>query len=411
MKLWRSGIIWAILSFISGLGNYAFSALVGNRLTIEEFGFANSTLDFITFLGLPLQMVSTALIHYIAYFRGKNDDARLRGLLAGCREFLLKITIAGSVLVIMLANPLGTFFHFPRGSLMMAALICVLVGLWSGFAAALCQGMAWFKRLAVIGLVAVCLRLLFGWFVLKRADTAEIAVSATTFSLFANLALLYWWKDIFQRDAERISPWNREFLSFLIVTGATVGGTYFFTTGDGLVAKRYFTGSDNGAYQVAARLGRAIPQTVGPLLLVMFTSRSGSKHGAAITDQRILLALYALGLACGAAGVVLLRGPLVKIMLKTYNPQAAAMIIPYSVTMVLIGLNQAIGMWSLANRWLKMAMTYGALGLSYWLALFYFGRTPAMLLRIMPLMAGAAFCVLCVSWLVTLRQAPANAAK
>jgi hypothetical protein len=109
--------------------------------------------------------------------------------------------------------------------------------------------------------------------------------------------------------------------------------------------------------------------------------------------------------------VVLLRGPLVKIMLKTYNPQAAAMIIPYSVTMVLFGLNQAIGMWSLANRWLKMAMTYGALGLSYWLALFYFGRTPAMLLRIMPLMAGAAFCVLCVSWLVTLRQAPANAAK
>lgn len=389
------------------MGNYAFSALVGNRLTIEEFGFTNSTLDFISFLALPLQMVSTALIHYIAFFRGKNDDARLRGLLAGCRKFLLKTTVAGSILVIVLANPLGTFFHFPRGSLMMAALICVLVGLWSGFAVALCQGMAWFKRLAVIGLVAVCLRLLFGWFVLKKADTAEIAVSATTFSLFANLVLLYWWKDIFQRGEEQISPWNREFLGFLLVTGATVGGTYFFTTGDGLVAKRYFTGGDNGAYQVAARLGRAIPQTVGPLLLVMFTSRSGSKHGAAISDQRILLVLYALGLGCGAAGVVLLRGLLVKIMLHTYNPEAAAMILPYSVTMALIGLSQAIGMWSLANRWLKMAMTYGALGLTYWLALFYFGRTPAALLHTMPLVAGGAFCILCASWLVTLRQAAA----
>jgi O-antigen/teichoic acid export membrane protein len=410
VKLWRSGLIWAILSFISGLGNYAYSALAGNRLTIAEFGFANSTLDFITFLALPLQMVSTALIHYIAYFRGKNDEARLRGLLAGCQKFLLKTTLAGSILVILLANPLGAFFHFPRGSLMLAALICVLVGLWSGFAVALCQGMAWFKRLAVIGLVAVALRLLFGWVVLKKADTAEIAVSATTFSLFANLALLYWWKDIFQHGAERISPWNREFLNFLIVTGATVGGTYFFTTGDGLVAKRYFTGDENGAYQAAARLARAIPQTVGPLLMVMFTSRSGSKEGSAISDQRILLSLYALGLACGAVGVVLFRGPFIKFMLKTYNPQAAAMLIPYSMTMVLIGLNQAIGMWSLANRWLKMAMIYGALGLTYWLTLFSLGKTPMALLHTMPFAAGAAFCVLCASWLLTLRREAARPA-
>ncbi len=410
MKLWRSGIFWSVLSFIGGLGNYLFSALIGHRLTQEEFGFANSTLDFIAFLGLPLQMVSTALIHYIAYFRGKNDDARLRGLLAGCRNFLLKTTIAGSILAILLANPLGHFFNFPRPSLMLAALICVLVGLWSGFAVALCQGMAWFKRLAIIGLVAVALRLLFGWVATKEFPTAGFAVSATTFSLLANLALLYWWKDIFQRDSETISPWNREFVNFLIVSGATVAGTYFLTTGDGLVAKRYFTGHDNGAYQAAARLGRAIPQSVGPLLMVMFTSRSGSKEGAALSDQRILLILYALGLGCGAAGLILFRGLFVKFMLKTYNPEAAAMVIPYSITMVLIGLNQAIGMWSLANRWLKMAMIYGAFGLTYWLTLLFLGTTPKALLQTMPVVAGGVFCVLCVTWLVALRQEPAPAA-
>jgi O-antigen/teichoic acid export membrane protein len=404
VKLWRSGIFWTILSFVSGLGNYLFSALIGNRLTPEEFGFTNSTLDFIGFLGLPLQMVSTALVHYIAYFRGKNDDARLRGLLGGCRKFLLKTTIAGSILAIAVADPLAHFFNFPRSSLMLAALICVLVGLWSGFAVALCQGMAWFKRLALITLGAVCLRLLFGWVATKHYPSAGIAVSATTFSLFANLTLLYWWKDIFQPDAETISPWNKEFLGFLAITGATVAATYFFTTGDGLVAKRYFTGADNGAYQAAARLGRAIPQTVGPLLIVMFTSRSGSKEGAAIIDQRILLILFAAGLGCGAAGLIVFRGIFVKFMLKTYNPEAAAMVIPYSITMVLIGLNQAIGMWSLANRWFRMAMIYGSLGVIYWLTLLTVGKTPAALLHIMPIVAAAAFCVLCGSWLLTLRQ-------
>jgi O-antigen/teichoic acid export membrane protein len=408
VKLWRSGIIWSVLSFIGGLGNYIFSAIVGHRLTTAEYGYANSMLDFITFLGLPLQMVSTALIHYIAFFRGRNDEARLRGLLAGCKKFLFKATVAGSVLVIFLTDPLGRFFGFQRGSMMLAVLICVLVAFWSGFAVALAQGMAWFKRLAVIGLVAVVLRLLFGWFLLKKNDPAEIAVSATTFSLFANLALLYWWKDIFQRGTEIISPWNREFVKFLIVAGATVGGTYFFATGDSLVAKRYFLGPDNGAYQAAAKFGRAIPQTVGPLLMVMFTSRSGSKEGAALSDQRILLSLYALGLTCGAIGVVLFRGLLVQFIFGRPNPQSAAMVIPFSITMVLIGLNQAIGMWSLANRWFKMAILYGALGLTYWLTLLCAGRTPAALLHTMPVVAGLAFSVMGASWLLTLRQEPAH---
>lgn len=406
MRLWRSGIIWSVLSFIGGLGNFAFSAIIGRRLSTAEFGFANSTLDFIGLLGLPLQMVSTALIHYIAFFRGQNDDARLQGLLAGCQRFLFFATIAGSFLVIFMANPLGRFFHYPRSSLMMAALICVLVALWSGFAVALCQGMTWFKRLAVINLAAVALRLIFGWLMTKKLPTAEIAVSATTFSLFANLALLYWWKDIFRHDAKRISPWNRDFLNFLLVTGATVGGTYFFCFGDGLVAKRYFTGEDNGAYQAAARLSRAIPWSVGPLLMVMFTSRSGAKEGHALSDQRILLALYAAGLACGAAALVLFRATFVKLIFSRYNPQSAAMVIPFSITMALIGLNQAIGMWSLANRWFRMAMLYGALGLAYWATLLFLGRTPSMLLSVMPVGAGAGFCILCASWLRHLRQPP-----
>jgi O-antigen/teichoic acid export membrane protein len=404
VKLWRSGIIWSILSFIAGLGNLAVSAVLGHRLSKPEYGSANSTLDFVTFLGLPLQAFSTALIHYIAHFRGTNDQARLQGLLAGCQNLLIKVSIAGSVLAIIVAEPLGRFFHFPRTSLMLVALLCVLAAVWSGLAVAMCQGMAWFKRMAVIGVVAVMMRLGFCWVMTKPFPTAEIAVLATAFSFIANLSLLYWWKDIFRHGAERISPWNRHFANFLVVTAATVGGSFFFTAGDGLVARRYFTGDDLGAYHGAARFGRAIPATVGPLLMVMFTSRSGNKEGAAITDQRILLSLYAAGLACGALVLVVFRAVFVKFIFGAYNAEAAEMIIPFSITMTLVGLNQAIGMWSLANRWLAIAAIYGSLGLCYWVVLLTVGRTPSALLHAMPLGAGAAFCVLCGAWLVKLRR-------
>jgi hypothetical protein len=401
VKLWRSGIFWSALSLVAGLGNFACSSIIARNLnsTSGEFGLSTTALDYVNFLGLPLQMLSMSVVHYIAHFRSKNDEARLQGLLAGFQRFLFWATMGGTVLAMVVWLPLGWFFHFQRTSLMLTVLVCVMVGIWSGFGAALCQGMAWFKRLAIIAVLAVGIRLVFAWFMTKRFPNAEVALSATAVSLLANLILFYWWKDIFRHPAQRISPWTREFMQFVVVTGATVAGTYFFTTGDGLVSKKYFFGGALDAYNMAARFGRAIPATVLPLLIVTFTSRSGGKESAARTDQRILLSLYAAGLGCGAALLIVFRSVLLKLYLGHSNDEAAQMIVPFSITMVLIGLSQAMGMWSLADRTFKIALLYGALGLTYWITLLVVGKTPAILLTVMPIGAGISFCVLCICWL------------
>jgi O-antigen/teichoic acid export membrane protein len=344
-------------------------------------------------------MFSMSMVHYIAHFRSKNDEARLQGLLAGCQRFLFWATVGGTVLAMVVWLPLGWFFHFPRTNLMLAVLICVMVVIWSSFGVALCQGMAWFKRLAIIAVVAVGIRLVFAWVMTKRYPNAAVALSATTVSLLANLIVFYWWKDIFRHPAQRISPWTREFKQFLVVTGATVAGTYFFTAGDGLVS-RYFPEVARDSYNLATRFGRAIPATVLPLLIVTFTSRSGGRETSARSDQRILLSLYAAGLGCGAAFLIVFRGLLLKMYLGHPNDEAAQMIVPFSITMVLIGLTQAVGMWSLADRTFKIALLYGALGLTYWITLLLVGKTPEALLRVMPFGAGISFCVLCVCWLV-----------
>jgi hypothetical protein len=399
VKLWRSGIVWSVLSFLGGLGNFAFNAIMLRQIPSAEFGyFGNALTGLNAFLGMPLLMVSTAIVHYIAHFRGQNDEARLQGLLAGCQKFLLKATIIGSVVALLLADPLAHFFHF-RPTLMRATLVCVLVGLWSGFGVALCQGMAWFKRMAIIGLLAVGLRILFGWLATKKFPIAEMALSATTFSLLANLGLLYWWKDIFRHGAERISPWNREFLTFLLVSGSFVAGSWFLQAGDAMIAQKYFSKGDLGPYTEAGQLGRAIPATVAPLLMVMFTSRSGGRKDNAASDQRILLILFAIGLACGVTGLIALRHLVVRFYSGQPNPEAAAMVTPFALTMGLMGLSQAIGTWALASRWLKLTALYGFAGMIYWLSLLQYGRTPSALLRLMPFGAAAALAILLTAWL------------
>jgi hypothetical protein len=173
--------------------------------------------------------------------------------------------------------------------------------------------------------------------------------------------------------------------------------------GDLLVAKKFFSGADNDAYNCAERLAAALPMTVSPLLTVLFTSRSGTRSGSVVAGQLKLLGLYVLALLFGAGALFLLRGLMVKIILGS-SPEAEAMIARLSITMVFVGLLQALAYWALASRWSKVSLFYGVLGLVYWLTLLAAGQSPAALLQTMPVAAGIAFGALFVVWLFTARR-------
>jgi hypothetical protein len=356
-KLLQSGIIFAAISFLITLVHYVFQIIVSRQLGGEsgEYGLALTTITFVGFLGLPLAVATQAVTHYIARFHFSGDDARLHGLLAGCRKFLFHITIAGSVIAIVLVKPLGDYFNIPRTSLTLIALVCVLGGLWGSYVTALCQGLGWFKRLAFIGLLAALMRVLFGWLTTRIWLMAEWAVLASAVMLLANLILLFWKKDFPPRTDTAISPWDREFVQFLVVSAACMVGTNCFSQGDLLVANKFFEKGDLDAYGSAGLLARALPTAVGPLLAVLFTHRSSRHHGDALREQLKLLGLYAFGLLTGAIGLFVLKSFVLQLLHRN-TPEAAGMIGRFSITMVFVGLLQALAMWSLASRWIKLSM-------------------------------------------------------
>jgi hypothetical protein len=64
---------------------------------------------------------------------------------------------------------------------------------------------------------------------------------------------------------------------------------------------------------------------------------------------------------------------------------------------------QALGTWALASRWIKISLLYGALGIGYWLALLFLGKSPGDLLHVMPIAAGIAFLTVFLVWIVAMR--------
>ncbi len=404
--LLQSGIIFSAISFVTSLGNFAFQAVLGRHLNNQgDYGSANSVIGaFIPLLGLLPAMATFAITHYIAHFNAGGDHARLQGLLVGCRKSLFRFTVAGSVLAVITIKPLSHFFHYSE-SLMLVTLVSTLLGLWGSFATALCQGLAWFKRLALIGFLAMLLRVTFGWFVTLKWPSAETAVLASAFAVLASLIVLVWRKELLLHD-EPVSPWNRELVYYFVVSAAFVIGNFCFFQSDQLVAQHYFSDADRDAYIVAGQLARALPMTVGPLLTVLFTSRSSHRTGGVVAEQFKLLGIFSIGLVFGAVCLFVMRVFCLKLLGRN-TPEAAAMIGHFSLAMVFVGLLQSLAFWALASRWTKLSLLYGALGIGYVLALFRIGgieKSPAALLQTMTVTTGVAFAILFFVWLIAMRR-------
>jgi hypothetical protein len=401
--LLQNGIIFTGISFLTGLGNLAFQGVMGRHLSgVGQYGSANSALGgLMTMLGLLPAVATFAVTHYIAHFNASGDRARLQGLLLGCRKFLFRLTIAGSILAVVLVKPLANFFHYDE-SLTLVTLGCALCGLWAALVTALCQGMAWFKRLALIGFLGMLLRVAFGWLVTFKWPSAETAVLASGFALLANFFLLFWRKDLMLHGSP-VSPWNREFVQYLVVSAAFVIGSACFFQGDLLVANKFFSKEELDAYTAAGILARALPMTVSPMLAVLFTSRSGQRAAGMATEQFKLATLSGLALVLGAVCLFLLRTFCLKLLNK-YTPEAAAMVGQFATTMVFVGLLQSFALWALASRWMKISLLYGGLGLAYWITLLCAGKSPAKLLLTMPVASGLALGVLLTVWVVTLHR-------
>lgn len=412
-KLLHSGIIFTALNLFTGVGNFLFLKFCATALKDEgEFGAFGQTTTFVGLLGLPLLMASTAIVHHIAHFRGENNEARLQGLLAGCRSFLFKLTIVGCVVGALLIQPLSRAFDIPRPSLTLVALISLVVGLWSGYASALAQGMGWFKRLAFIGLGVVGVKLVLVWVLVHRNPRAEMCVLAAAAGTLVLLLVFVWWRDLF-RSGERISPWDRHFFRYLAVAAAGVGAQWCFTQSDMQVVGNYFAKADKDAYYGAVRIASALHLAVAPLLIVLFTARSSERSSRSLAAPLGLLLLYGLGLATGALVLYFARDFCIEFMFKRPFPEASAMIGPLAITMIFVGLIQALGMWALASHWLRMGLLFGGLGLAYWGVLLGLARqsasaagfiAPGVLLKLMPIASACGFAVMLVTWIVALRK-------
>jgi O-antigen/teichoic acid export membrane protein len=408
LNLAQQGTLFAAAGLLAGAGNYVFQGVMGRILPIEEYGLALTSLGTAGAVGLPVGAASMALTHYIAQLRSRDETERLGALVAGSRRLLLRITLAVTVLALLLIRPVGAYFEIPRSSLTFAMLSAALGTVWTAFAGAWFMGMARFDLLAGLSLAGVALRVGVGLALGKAMGNAEAACYATAAAALVYLALMRHRRP--SPAPAAAPPWDREFVRYLLVCAAYSGGMYAFMQGDLLAAQKHLTGEARGVYSAAGTLGRALVFAAGPLLSVLFTARSEHRSDGSRRDQLLLLAMHSGILATGAVVITLLAPFLVQLLLGKSDPAVQRLVAQFALVMVPIGLLQAVATSALAARRETPVLVFGLAGLGYWAWLMVHGHSPDALLAAMRTGALVSLGVVAGIWFLQ-RQAQKNSSR
>jgi O-antigen/teichoic acid export membrane protein len=390
---WKDGVLLMMCNLLVAIGNYAFQGLIGRKLSLPEYGYANAAAGAVLLLSLPVMATSNALIHYVARFRASGRRAELHGLVSSTRKWLGFILGGGFLLALLLIRPLTEYCGFPRTSLIAVMVINMVAVLGTVFVAALCTGMGWYARLGFMAVCAVIAKLATVWIATSHLPIAECAIASTAASALVYSVILRWRKEV-SGPGKQINPWNREFGVFALAALASALGSYGFTQSDVLIAQRNFPPEAVAHFCAAGVFARALLGLTGPLLMVLFATRSAAeRQNSGFGGHAVLIGVYLAATSAGAVIITIFSTPLTHSIFGHAEPATAALASRFALLMVIVGAIEVLGNWALASRWFNVVYAQFAISILYVAVGLRFGTNPANLLTVLLVGAVCAFLI------------------
>jgi O-antigen/teichoic acid export membrane protein len=398
-------VILTAANLIGAIANYLFQAVMRRHLSWSEFGYLNTTIGLIMFAGVPLTAASQTVTHHLALIGATGDSEKMQRLQAASLKFLRHLTWMLFAISLVLLYPVASYLRFPRMSLAWVALLWIPINLWSTLGGAWCAGLSRFRLYAFLLILAGVVRLVAGDLFVKIYPWAEAGILGCILSGLVLASVVALNPHHGTAAKLRQTLFDRDLIIYGIAALAVSFSTFVFLQGDQIIAQRHFPGVELGRYSGAGLLGRAIVWASLPVLIVYFTRRSG--HDPAHKSPDHLLWAYLGLVGTGAVFLIILKVPMLYLLLGTHDAGLAAMTTQFALTMVPIGILQAMGYHYLAARRIPECLVFGGCGMAYLAVLVLYGRTPDLMLDGMGAAAVTSILVLGVLALFR-RRAPSS---
>jgi hypothetical protein len=386
----QSPVVWALLALL----NFIAQIIFRREMAPGEFGTLNTALGVVGLMTVPLFAVNLAFTHYLARHSAAGPNARIEALRAAS---LLATETFGWIwggLCLVLVFLFLPLLDLPRFSLQLFMLMNVLIALGGVVSWVVCQGGNQLRLWACLLGAAALVRVLAGAGLASQEPWAESGLAAFLLAGFITLtpALRSRETDLAMRWKACRAVCDRDFLPCAGATLSVLLGLFLFSSADRMVAQHGFGGATNNnmglvnwtafdGYQTAGLLGRGLLWGTQPLLWILFAQRSRQDRTQAATLT--FFWIYLAALLLGAILLGCLAQPLSRLFCGG-DFQITALFIPsFAAVMVLLGLLQALGIFSLASRRYPECFVLGGCGVAYTLLLYLTSRQPQLMLSYM----------------------------
>jgi O-antigen/teichoic acid export membrane protein len=330
-ELVRHGVLVFVGLTGANVLNYAFYAVIGRMVGVENYGAFSSVVAAVIICMTPAIIGQTVVAKLAADFRAVADLDGLRGFADAVTAFSIALGAALGLGGIVLARPLAGFLQISDASIVSIAALSLAVGIVMLLQRGVFQGAGAFGSFGISNLLEgfgkVSFAALFTFFYGVRG-----AFMGMTIGLLATV--LYNVLRIRQKFGSASRRFRADAYRIAVSASATGLAVFAITTMllfDVILVKHYFSLRDAGLYGAAALIGRAL-YTVVAFVPTLVLPKASGHHAARRSPLPLLFAAGGVTLACCSAALIVFRFAPVAVLIGIAGRKfidAAPLVFPY----------------------------------------------------------------------------------
>lgn len=267
------GSFWLTVGgMIVNIGGYFFNLLMGRMLTPGEYGSVMTLMSLFIIVSLPSAMITTVTTKFSADFQARKEKEKISRMVLKLTQYAFIGAVIIVLLFFFLRIPIQSFFKIKDTWLIPFVGIMIGTGLISSINQGVYRGFLMFKTLAVLGVIAVAIKVVVGWVLISRHLAVFGALIAVFLSILIPFLLSFFpIKNYFIGIPTRSSGIRNKIISFSLPTFAVTAASTFYLNADLLLVKHYFSSEEAGIYAGASVIGKAIFYALVPISTVFFS--------------------------------------------------------------------------------------------------------------------------------------------
>lgn len=255
----KNSFILFVLMMSTNVCNYLFQIIVGNLLSVEDYGVVNTVLSIVAILTIPTTIITRICARYIALFVASDNKTGIFAVLRLLFHLVLEIGIVLFFIVWLGRNAITNIFKIESTGYILGALILAVINLSYALSSGMLQGLKKFFPYGIQTIfIAGCKLVLSIVFILLGGRVYGVIGAIVIGTVVAIIyGGIYTWKYIKGAlKSKGIQVDLKEFYKYTIGTVIIQGCIIAMTNGDILLVKVFFSDIEAGIYSSAMVIGK-----------------------------------------------------------------------------------------------------------------------------------------------------------